>query len=156
VDDKEVLCIDCILSDHHKTHEIVSVAKAVESQKQSLYDSVMMAEISEDKLKCINDDIRRHLADMHLLADKNRKEISVIYNQAREIIMEREQHLKRQISEHLEKEEQDCDGKVGELNSIIYKIAMLKQEIVASASEDEIEILRQAKKRSHMCDEVKG
>jgi hypothetical protein len=37
-------------------------------------------------------------------ADRNRKEISQIYNQAREILMEREQHLKRHISECLEKE----------------------------------------------------
>ena len=34
--DKEVLCIDCILSDTHKTHEISSVTKATEFEKEQL------------------------------------------------------------------------------------------------------------------------
>lgn len=32
--DKLILCIDCILSDNHKTHEISSVSKAVENEKE--------------------------------------------------------------------------------------------------------------------------
>ena len=34
--DKVILCIDCILSDQHKAHEIVAVAKAVEMERDQL------------------------------------------------------------------------------------------------------------------------
>jgi hypothetical protein len=36
------------------------------------------------------------------------------------------------------------------------RIQLLKQEIVASSGEDEIEILKQAKKRVALCEEIKG
>lgn len=38
--DKCVLCIDCILSDKHKNHEIVSVQKAVDKQKLMLVEEM--------------------------------------------------------------------------------------------------------------------
>jgi hypothetical protein len=65
---------------------------------------VTNAESTEDRLRGITDDIKRHLNEMHEQADRNRKEISQIYNTAREVLMEREQQLKRHISECLEKE----------------------------------------------------
>lgn len=55
----------------------------------------MNAEQTEDKLRGITEDIKRHIRDMQEQADKNRKDISSIYNQAREILMEREQTLKK-------------------------------------------------------------
>ena len=51
--DKEVLCIDCILSEKHKSHEIVSVGKAVEKQQQYLYEEMTAAQKTEDKLRGI-------------------------------------------------------------------------------------------------------
>ena len=70
--------------------------------------------------------------------------------------MEREQQLKKGIAECLEREENDCEGKVQLVNTFMLKIQLLKQEIVSSAQEDDIEILRQAKKRTSMCEEIKG
>lgn len=45
---------------------------------------------------------------MHSQAESNRRELSKIYSYVRELILEREQTLKRQISENLVREEQDC------------------------------------------------
>jgi len=45
---------------------------------------------------------------MHSQADKNRREISQVYNQVRELLLERENMLKKQISENLQKEELEC------------------------------------------------
>lgn len=103
--DLQVLCIDCILSEQHKSHEIISVQKAVEKQRQYLYDEVTNAQKTEDRLRLIYGDIKRHINDMHVQAEKNRKELSSIYSYVRELLLEREQALKRQISENLVKEE---------------------------------------------------
>ena len=34
--DKQVVCIDCILSDSHRSHEIAAIQKAVDSEKEIL------------------------------------------------------------------------------------------------------------------------
>ena len=88
--DLQVLCIDCILSDAHKSHEIISVQKAAEKQRQILYEEVNNAQKTEEKLRFIMSDIRRHVSEMHSTADKNRKELSSIYSYVRDLILERE------------------------------------------------------------------
>ncbi len=40
-------------------------------------------------------DIKRHITDMQVQAETNRKEISSIYSFVRELILEREQSLKK-------------------------------------------------------------
>jgi hypothetical protein len=70
-----------------------------------MFDEVSMAQKTEEKLRFIQSDIKRHINEMHAQADKNRKELSSIYSYIRELILEREQTLKRQISENLVREE---------------------------------------------------
>jgi restriction endonuclease len=84
------LCIDCILSDNHKSHEIQSVAKATEKQKQLMFEAVQTSQKQEDRVRMIQQDIKRHNSDMQERADLNRKEISQIYQQVRESLVERE------------------------------------------------------------------
>src|SRR3569833_1603709 len=86
--DLQVLCIDCILSDQHKSHEIVSVQKAVERQKQFMFEEVNSTQKNEERLKCITNDIKRHISDMQEQAERNRKELSLIYNYVRDVILE--------------------------------------------------------------------
>jgi len=45
---------------------------------------------------------------MQMQAENNRKEISAIYGYIKELIMEREQNLKKQISDNLCREEEEC------------------------------------------------
>lgn len=70
-----------------------------------MLEEVTNASKTEEKLKFINNDIKRHMTDMQEQAEKNRRELSQIYNYIRELILEREQALKRQISDNLNKEE---------------------------------------------------
>lgn len=70
-----------------------------------MLEEVTNASKTEERLKFINNDIRRHMTDMQEQAEKNRRELSQIYNYIRELILEREQALKRQISDNLNKEE---------------------------------------------------
>lgn len=70
-----------------------------------MLEEVTNASKTEERLKFINNDIKRHMTDMQEQAEKNRRELSQIYNYIRELILEREQALKRQISDNLNKEE---------------------------------------------------
>jgi Mg2+ and Co2+ transporter CorA len=51
--------------------------------------------MTEEKLKFIYGDIKRHINEMHSSAETNRRELSKIYSYVRDLILEREQTLKR-------------------------------------------------------------
>jgi Mg2+ and Co2+ transporter CorA len=60
-----------------------------------LYEDVSSASKTEEKLKFIYGDIKRHINEMHSSAETNRRELSKIYSFVRDLILEREQTLKR-------------------------------------------------------------
>lgn len=60
-----------------------------------MFEEVTVAQKTEEKLRLIQGDIKRHITDMHQQADKNRKELSSIYSYLRELLLERETALKR-------------------------------------------------------------
>ena len=49
---------------------------------------------------------------MHSQAERNRRELSQIYAYVRELLMDREQTLKRQISDNLQREEQESQTRL--------------------------------------------
>ena len=48
---KSLLCIDCILNDGHKNHEISSIEKAAEVEKGIFFDYFKWTQELEEKLK---------------------------------------------------------------------------------------------------------
>lgn len=56
-----------------------------------LYDEVNVATKNEERIKFNQNDMKRHMSDMHQAADNNRNELSQIYSIIRDIILEREQ-----------------------------------------------------------------
>ena len=121
-----------------------------------MFEEVTLAQKTEEKLRLIQSDIKRHISEMHQQADKNRKELSSIYSYLRDLILERETTLKRQISENLTKDEQDGDQKLYEMSEFTNMIQSLKQELVNQSQENEIEVLQKSKARSQMFAEVNG
>lgn len=150
----QVLCIDCILSDSHKAHEIVSVAKAVERQRQALFEEVGLAQRTEEKLRLLQSDVKKHVAEMHATAERNRRELSAVYSYVRDLLLEREQALKRSISETLTKEEQEAELKLKEIAEFMSQILGLKQELLSQSRESEIEVLLKAKRRAQLSADV--
>lgn len=45
--DKKILCIDCILNENHKNHEILSTEKACQKQKM-LFDQFLKSALSKE------------------------------------------------------------------------------------------------------------
>ena len=70
-----------------------------------MMDEVTTAQKTEERIRFIHNDIKRHMTDMQSQAEKNRRELSQIYNYLRDLLLEREQALKRQISDNLSREE---------------------------------------------------
>ena len=67
--DFKLLCIDCILSERHKNHEIVSIAKAGERHQAYLRQQQESATATAQKLVSAKYEIQRHLQLMKLQAE---------------------------------------------------------------------------------------
>ena len=65
------LCIDCILSDSHKSHLILSVPKALDRHNQFLSDELSSLSSSESLLLQLQSDLLLHLSDLHKSSERN-------------------------------------------------------------------------------------
>ena len=91
-----------------------------------MFEEVALSQKNEERLKFIQNDIKRHINDMQTQAEKNRRELSQIYSIVRELILEREQALKKQISDNLIREESECKDKLQEIAEFMGIIGTLK------------------------------
>ena len=64
VKDNSPLCIECILEEYHRNHEILSVQKAADRERQTLANSLEKALAAEDLLHSLDNNLtRRKLTD---------------------------------------------------------------------------------------------
>lgn len=126
--DKKLLCIDCILNENHKTHEILSLEKACSKEKYMFDMSLKTAMQKENEVKHQIHRIKNYLTELEESANKNRSDISKLFNEIRNKIIEREASMKKQISDTLEKEQHSFKNRIVELEDQLRCIQELKDE----------------------------
>ena len=67
---------------------------------------------ASQKLIASKNEINRHLQLMKLQAEANRRELSLLYNAIRDMLIQREQALKTYLSEVYSREESLCKAKI--------------------------------------------
>ena len=102
--DKKVLCIDCILSGDHKSHEILSLDRACTKEKQAFEAALASALSKESEVQHQIHRIQSHMSDLESQANSSRGQVSKLFNQIRAKLIERETTIKRRIADILEKE----------------------------------------------------
>lgn len=113
--DKKILCIDCILNENHKSHEILSLEKACLGEKQLFEASLANANSRESEVHNQIHRLNAHLSDLEVSANRNRGDISAIFSEIRNKLIEREASIKRKISETLEREQAAYKKKIAAL-----------------------------------------
>lgn len=88
--------------------------------------------------------IKQYLYEMEDSANKNRSEITKIYNDMRHKIIERESQLKKQISETLDREQIIYKKKISQLENQLDSISDLKESKIAIGNENAIDTLLSA------------
>lgn len=139
---KQVLCIDCILNDGHKNHEINAIEKAVGIERNLFYDFLKRAMEIEDRIKAQNLEIDNHFLMVRNQANKNRDALSKIFNNVRKLINERENELKSKIASVLNEEEDYLNDKKEQLNDQLITIANFKKQSRVIDSDNSIKILQ--------------
>lgn len=84
------MCIDCILSDQHKGHDIMSIQKAADKQRSMVEEQMVYAAKIESKLAATKTDIEKHITQIRIQADANRSDLTRLYNNLRATMAARE------------------------------------------------------------------
>ena len=84
---------------------------------------------------------------MKLQAEQNRRELSILYNAIRDMLIQREQALKTYISEVYQKEEAQCDSKIIQIDDAIGSIEDFDDNLSAALEENDIDLLRKFSER---------
>ena len=80
---RSLLCINCILNDGHKNHEISAIDKAAEIEKSIFFEHFKRSQEIEEKVRSQLSNMTRHLDGLRDQANKNRNTLSSIFNDIR-------------------------------------------------------------------------
>lgn len=80
-------------------------------------------------------------------AEQNRRELSLLYNEVREMLIQRELALKTYISEVYEREAAQCSTKIGQIDDALENIEDYVENIAMALQEGEIDLLRRFNER---------
>jgi hypothetical protein len=105
--DKEMLCIDCILYEGHKNHEINSVIKAVEIERSLLESTLEKVEKSqaETQIEISLKNMNEHIIETRKRASQNIYDLANLYGELHSLLEEKEKEQVEKVQRNLEKEE---------------------------------------------------
>ena len=84
---------------------------------------------------------------MKLSAETNRRELSLLYNAIRDMLIQREQALKTHISEVYQREEAQCKIKITQIEEAMVVIEDYDDGLTLALEEGDIELLRRFNER---------
>eukprot|EP00826_Nyctotherus_ovalis_P057938 TRINITY_DN7939_c0_g1_i10.p1 TRINITY_DN7939_c0_g1~~TRINITY_DN7939_c0_g1_i10.p1 ORF type:complete len:346 (+),score=60.65 TRINITY_DN7939_c0_g1_i10:161-1198(+) len=149
-DDLALLCIDCILVDGHKAHDISSIPQAYDKERERLEKSFEAASKLETTLLTNLENLEAFKHELHLKADEKRDAITSIFREIISTINERENFLKQNIANILEKEESNLHKLEKSIQDHLDHIKSFKESIVDMQSESSCKLLSKAKARKEL------
>ncbi len=148
LDDRTLLCIDCILLDGHKAHDISPIAQASEKERAELQQEVDAASKLEENLNLMLADISNFRVELNDKANSKREKVTSVFKEITNVIHERESVLKQNISNILEKEEDVLNTTTGQIQEHLSSIATFKSDATHMRNEADCTLLEHSLDRS--------
>ena len=146
-DDRTLLCIDCILLNGHKAHDISPISQAAEKERDTIQKDLEVTNKLEDTLTLMLSDIENFKADISAKANAKRDKVTSVFKEITNVIHERESLLKQNISNILEKEEEALKTATAQINEHLDSIAVFKSSAVQIQNETDCMMLEKSKER---------
>ncbi len=153
-DDKKLLCINCILLDGHKSHEISPIVKAATEERSRLEKSAAATQQVEDRLRALLGDIAQFRTVLSGSANARREQVAAVYKEIVEVIQERESTLRRDIAAVLEREEEVLTARVKSVEEQLGTIAGFRKEREQAKKESDCELLTRTEARERLATEA--
>lgn len=145
--DKVLLCIDCILIDGHKFHELYTISESSEKERAKLQDDSDGVTNLKEELSNMLKDINAYKATILDAARKKNEKIEEIYKEIKKIIQERESSLKKSVSALLKKQEDQLEKMQTTITDSINNIDVFLCCVTDYDKENDYKILQKAKDR---------
>lgn len=104
LEDRRVLCIDCILSGDHKNHEICAIDKAAKQERDGLTKKFQHAKLLKDMLGGSILKIRSHEEVLRSTTADYIQKVSATIQEVRQQLEERERQIVAELEAKLQKE----------------------------------------------------
>ena len=140
--EKVLLCIDCILMNGHKTHEISPILQSSEMEKERMKKCNEECLKLDDDLKILTNSLESYRTAINEKANKFRESITVLFGEIQNAVHERESQLQQDVASVLEKEEDVINGKLNLIEQHRIASELFKAEMVKLDCEDSISILQ--------------
>eukprot|EP00347_Sterkiella_histriomuscorum_P003080 403365667 len=151
--EKQTLCIDCILSEQHKNHEIHSIQKAAELERDFILQKFNQSQDLLQQIQDQNTDIKGHLEMLKEQSTKNTVDIKLVFQEIRKVIDEKENQIISTIQKSLEKEEMYLMDRFKSNNGQIDVISNFEREYVTVSTEEDIKMLSKTGQRREIAEQ---
>ncbi|EAS03065.2 kelch motif protein (macronuclear) [Tetrahymena thermophila SB210] len=152
--DKVLLCINCILEENHKSHELESIQNARNGEMKTVEKHLAKAEHLKQKIVNSINSIQESTSQLSKITDKSLHEITHFYNNIRKIVNEREEKQKNRVKEQMEKEEANLNIQQKSFQSVLQKIEEQSTQYKDLSNLSPILFLKQSNKRKQSMQEA--
>jgi hypothetical protein len=145
--DRQVLCISCILEDGHRSHEITTLAKAAEKERDKLKAASSAALSLELLLQKLEEDLASKQVLLESAYKQAYSEYSELFEGIREVLAAREEEVLQKLNSTLSTEHEAFNAKKAGSFKHLQHIQDLKAEVGVMDSESDLEVLEKASLR---------
>ena len=154
LDDLKPLCIDCILIGGHKSHDISSIPKAYDKQILVLKNNLETINKHEETLKSMVSGINKLKLDLKCKIEEKTNKITILFKDIVNIINERENKLKDNITKNANKCESCLYITSKQIEDCLKNISKYKNSIDKFMNEGMCELLSKCSKRKILASEA--
>jgi len=154
MDDLNLLCIDCILVDGHKAHDISPMPQAYDKEKDKLKENIEAAAKVEEKLFTMLTDIENFKTELNSRASEKKECIESMFKEIFRVVYERQKVLKENIENTLKREEDNLISITSQIKDHLGSISSFRESIVKIEEEGVSELLSKARTRKEFAEKV--
>eukprot|EP00826_Nyctotherus_ovalis_P015900 TRINITY_DN14560_c0_g2_i3.p1 TRINITY_DN14560_c0_g2~~TRINITY_DN14560_c0_g2_i3.p1 ORF type:complete len:449 (+),score=127.56 TRINITY_DN14560_c0_g2_i3:268-1614(+) len=154
MDDLTLLCIDCILVDGHKSHDISPIPQAYDKEKDKLRLNVESADKAEEKLCSMLSEVESFRAELNSKANEKKENVDSIFREIARVVCERQELLKHNIESTLKKEEENLCNIASQIKDHLDSISNFKESVARMQSEEVNELLLKSKARKDLAEKA--
>ena len=145
--DKEVLCVNCLLESTHRHHEVANIQIAAGNEREHLKRLELSVMQIEEKLLNAQEQLEQSLRTIGDKFQSAKDQLSGLFKSIREAVDSRENEVMMQLKQSTETELKQITEAQKSNKNQMSAINLLKQEIYLSQTEKDLEVLKKASER---------
>lgn len=145
--DRQVLCVSCILEDGHRAHDITTIAKAAEKERDKLKAAAAASLSLEQQLQRLDEDISSKQVLLENAYSQTHTEYTELFEAFASMLAAREVEVLQKLDSTLATEHEAYNIRKTSNTKHLSNIADLKTESSLLESESDLEVLEKAGSR---------